>query len=67
MEYTIGDKVNAVAFTDCFGKDVVAVLGLTVETVTEITSVYGAPTYYRIKAVDGPRMVEGATRFFEHA
>lgn len=63
--FTIGQRVKAIAFTDCFDKFVPERTGL---TVTEITPINGQsiPAYFRIKAddADGLGFVEGAERYF---
>lgn len=65
-QFTIGQKVKAIAFTDCFGKDIPERCDL---TVTEIRKVDGQsiPSYYRVKAdADNGEYIEGAERFFDH-
>lgn len=60
----IGDKVTRIAFTNCFGKHLPAVPGLTVESV-RLVECKSIPSYWRIKAVtDRGGYFEGAARFF---
>jgi hypothetical protein len=69
--FTIGQKVKAISFVDCFGKTRHEVPNLTVTKVT----LHPAPgccdphmkAYYRIVATDetGFGYVEGAERYFE--
>mgnify|MGYP001583864680 CR=1 FL=1 len=64
--FKVGDVVNTVAFTDCFGKYQPEVKGL---TIASCTTVEGFAPHFRVKAVnlDNPfRWFEGAERFFEH-
>ena len=63
-QFKIGQKVNAIGFTDCFGKVHAVAANLTVEKVTEIKS-NSIPTYWRVLAAEGYHQVEGAERFFE--
>jgi hypothetical protein len=71
--FQIGDRVKAVAFTDCLGKPVPEYHGLTVTSVRLIeTPVNPHDTnplkpYYRIVAEGpvSPVYVEGAERFFD--
>ncbi len=72
-QFKIGDKVKAIAFTDCFGKPVSETAGLTVETVRLIKpppepACIKNPSkpYYRVlaRAADGLGYVEGAERYF---
>jgi hypothetical protein len=69
QRYKVGDKVNARAFTDCFGKSVHSTEGLTVTQVKRVTSIDWDSTfkpYYRLTAEGPGRLfVEGAERFFE--
>lgn len=68
-QFQIGQKVKAVAFVDCFGKQVAETLGLTVESVKLIVSDVPMDTlkpYYRVlaRAESGFGYIEGAERFF---
>jgi len=64
--YQIGDKVKAVAFTDCFGEYHPEQRGLVVEIIRlEVCNFI--PSYWRIKAVraDNPSLyVEGAAHHY---
>lgn len=64
-KFTVGQRVRAIAFTDCFDKFVPERPGL---TVTEINPINGQsiPAYFRVKAdaPDGFTYVEGAERYF---
>jgi hypothetical protein len=64
-QFEIGQRVKAVGFTDCFGKDVPERSGL---TVTEVRKIEGQsiPSYYRVKAnaANGFEYIEGAERYF---
>lgn len=64
--FTIGQKVKAISFTDCFGKLVPETPDLTVTEIRRIESEHGTPTYFRIKAdhADGFQYIEGAERYF---
>lgn len=63
--FTIGQRVKAVSFTDCFGKFVAETPDL---AVTEIRLVEGSSiqSYFRVKAEkpDGFQYIEGAERYF---
>jgi hypothetical protein len=68
-KFKIGDKVKALAFVNCFGKQVEEVSGLTVTRVTQDGGV-SMPIYFRVQAETSEpyaktRLVEGAERFFE--
>jgi len=66
-QFTLGDKVKAIAFTNCFNEPVAEEPGLTVTDIRLVPRT-DQPSYYRITARDlnegGWRMVEGAERFF---
>lgn len=64
-QFTIGQTVKAVQFTDCFGKDIPETLNLTVSDI-RLVEPGSMASYFRIKAVhaDGYQFVEGAERFF---
>jgi hypothetical protein len=70
-QFSIGQKVNAIGFTNCFGKPVEPTYGLVVSEIRLVkSSVTTDPLkpYYRIKAdASGMGYVEGAERFFEAA
>ncbi len=72
-QFKIGDKVKAVAFTDCFGKPVAETLGMIVETVRLIEPPpepacirNPSASYYCVmaRAADGFGYIEGAERYF---
>lgn len=68
-KFKVGDRVKAIAFTNCFGKPVAEVSGLVVESVSKHGGVYGVDEYFRLVARHPDRyaqvsMVEGAERFF---
>jgi hypothetical protein len=66
-QFKLGDKVKAIQFTNCFGKIVEEVSGLTVVHINHV-QVSSIKDYYRVAAekADGPtNFVEGAERFFE--
>lgn len=64
-QFTIGQKVKAISFMDCFGKPVAETSDL---TVTEIRLIEPSsiPAYYRVKAekADSFQYIEGAERYF---
>lgn len=61
--FFIGQRVKAIAFTNCFGKQVEETKGLTV-TSYKLIAESSIPAYYRITA-EGPHMFfEAAERFF---
>lgn len=64
-KFTIGQRVKAIAFTDCFDKFVPERTGLTVSAITPING-QSIPAYFRVKAdVDnGFEYIEGAERYF---
>ena len=71
-QFKVGDKVTAVAFTDCFGKHHPAKTGYTVEKITlhdNRTPPDDFQPYYRVLAYrfEPFASVEGAESFFETA
>lgn len=69
--FSVGDRVTAVGFKDCFGIQHEPVDGLIVKSVRLIEGI-SIDSYYRVEAVNPqPRcktsMVEGSERFFSHA
>jgi hypothetical protein len=63
----IGDKVTAIAFTDCFKKFSPAVPNLTITSIRHMPAAHGVAAYDRITAEGRGEvsLVEGAERFFE--
>ena len=69
-KFQIGDRVKAIAFTDCFNKTIPEKSGLIVKSVRLVEPTVPGDTmkpYYRIEAHEahGLGYVEGAERFFE--
>ena len=66
-KFSIGQRVNRLPFTDCFGKFCPPILNMEIVHINRVA--YEDRVYFRITAV-GPApitMVEGAERFFELA
>lgn len=64
-QFTIGQKVKAISFTDCFGKIIPETPDLIVADIRLIEP-SSIPAYYRVKAehADGFQFIEGAERYF---
>lgn len=48
MTLKVGDKVTAIAYTDCFGKDHPEVTGLVVDSVQHVPEAHGVAAYDRL-------------------
>lgn len=64
-QFTIGQKVKAISFTDCFDKFVPETPNLTITEIRLIEPSTMSP-YFRVKAEhsDGFQFIEGAERYF---
>src|ERR1700685_1770341 len=79
-EFKIGDKVKAIAYEDCFGKDHAEVCGLVVIGVKHVPEAHGVAAYDRLDCelinlgealanrhkLPETIRVEAAARFFAH-
>jgi hypothetical protein len=71
MEFKVGDRVKAKAYTDCFGVRHAEVTSLVVADVTPSGGQHGVAPYDRLNCYNVDRtaqvmQVEAAARFFEH-